>query len=134
MLRHALTLAPRLHDGSPNALLAQLEQRQGLQEESRFELGQARRLNRLRDPWPTQIELLYRNHPAPKSNEWKALGLLALDRHEAWVALCAATRAMRLAPRDPAFLRMRAAALSRLGRPDEALAAMQAAHQLQPQR
>jgi Flp pilus assembly protein TadD len=128
MLRHALTLAPRLHDGAPNVLLAQLEQRQGLLTESRYELRQARWLNRLRDPWPTQMELLYRDHPPPTPGEWKMLGRLALDRHEVWVALCASTRAARLAPKDPDSLQIRAAALSRLGRPDEALAALQAAY------
>jgi tetratricopeptide (TPR) repeat protein len=126
MLRHALTLAPRLHDGSPNALLAQIEQREGLLEESRYEFGQARRLNQLRDPWPTQMELLYRDHPAPTLDEWRTLARLALDRHQPWNALCATTRALRLAPDDVKSLRMRAAALSRLGRPDEALTAMRA--------
>jgi tetratricopeptide (TPR) repeat protein len=130
MLRHALTLNPRLHDGSLNALLSQIERTRGLLAESRYELREVKRLNELRDPWPTQMELLYREAPAPTLREWKTLGQMALHRHEPWVALCAATRANRVAPFDPEVFQMRATALSRLGRADEALRAMLAARHL----
>ncbi len=128
MLLHSLTLSPRLEYGAVNATLHQVEQREGLNLESRFEVRRNRELRTPHDDWASRDKILYLAHPAPTLAEWKTLGDLALGQHETWIALCAAVRASRLAPRDPAVWRLMAAAWHRLGQRDEALAAMMTAH------
>jgi tetratricopeptide (TPR) repeat protein len=129
-LLHALTLAPRVLEGTPNALLAQLEARQGLSRESAFETRQYMRLRALKDAWPNQIKAMRQESPEPGLTAWKRLAQTALDRHETWVALCASRRATRLAPHDPASWRLLAAANKRFGWFFEALDAMRQADRL----
>jgi tetratricopeptide (TPR) repeat protein len=129
-LLHALSLNPRVLDGAPNALLTQLYAQQGRTWESRFEAQWYQRIRALKDPWPSLLKSLRQEHPAPSSADWKALGEMALRRHENWIALCAFTRYVRLSDAAPAAWRDLAAAQKRFAWFDEALASMRRAHQL----
>lgn len=123
-LMHALSLDPRVLDGTPCALLAQIDRRHGRLEEAKFEERQYVRLRQAKDDWPNRLKAMRQITPAPSAVEWRILGEMALERREEWIALCASTRALRLAPHDAALWQLRAAALKRFGRFDEALAAM----------
>ena len=124
MLLHALTLGPRVLDGAPNAQLAQLYRQQGLGSESQFQESQFQRLRKLKEGWPSLLKVLRQDRPL---QDWTALGEMALDRHETWIALCAFRRCTRLAPQDPATWRHLAAAEKRAGRFEESLFAMRRA-------
>ena len=129
-LLHALTLSPRVLDGAPSALLAQLYRKQGKTRESQFEARHYQRVRALKETWPTLLKLLRQTSPAPGSRDWQALGAMALRRHENWIALCAFTRRVRIAADDPSAWRELAAAQKRFGWFDEALASMRRAHLL----
>ncbi|HLV78994.1 MAG TPA: tetratricopeptide repeat protein, partial [Chthonomonadaceae bacterium] len=71
LLLHALSLAPRVLDGTPNAQLAMLYRQRGQIPESQFEEAQFERLHRLKDDWPSLLKLLRSDGPLAG---WKALG------------------------------------------------------------
>lgn len=128
MLLRALTLDPRVMEGTPNIQLAQLYRMQGRTEEQQFEMAQYQRMRQLKDGWPALLKAM--RQPGRPAQDWKALGKRALQRHETWIALCAFSRAARLASNDPAVWRSLAAAQKRSGWFDEALASMLKAHRL----
>jgi tetratricopeptide (TPR) repeat protein len=128
-LLHALTLNPRVMDGTPNALLLQLYQRSEETREGRFEAQWYQRVRALKETWPTLLKTM--RQPNASSSDWKALGEMALRRHENWIALCAFTRRVKLAPSDPVARAELAMAQKRLGWFDEALESMIKAHSLQ---
>ena len=126
-LLHALTLNPRVMDGSVNVMLVQLYQRTGAQQESRFEEAWYRRVRQLKDSWPTLLKSLRQAPSASTASEWKALGELALRRHESWIALCAFHQWTLQRPTDAAAWQDLAAAQKRFGRFDDALDSMRKA-------
>ncbi len=121
---HALTLDPRVLEGVPNVQLAQLYQKDGRTQESAFEASWYNRLHQLKEAWPPLLKALRQDRPV---QDWKALGEMALNRHETWIALCAFTRATRLAPSDPTLWEGLAAAQKRSGWFEEALTSMRKA-------
>lgn len=127
-LLHALGLYPSVLESAPMGQLVQIYQRLGWDREKRFEEKQYQWLRKLKDDWPIQLKTMRKESAV---SEWKALGETALNRHETWIALCAFERTVRLSPKDPDAWRLLAAALKRLGRFDEALAAMRRATLLQ---
>ena len=130
MLLRALSADPRVLEGTPNIQLAQLYRMQGRTREQQFEQAQYQRMRQIKDGWPALLKAM--RQPERPVQDWKALGERALQRRETWIALCAFSRAARLAPNDPAVWRSLAAAEKRLGRFDEALNAMRRAHRLAP--
>ena len=128
-LLHALSLSPRVLDGTPNVQLAQIDRQQGRLPESQFEETQYQRLHRLKDDWPSLLKLLRSDGPLPA---WKALGQAALDRRETWIALCAYVRCTQKAPHDAAGWFSLAAAEKRMGWFEEALAAVQRGRAIGP--
>jgi tetratricopeptide (TPR) repeat protein len=117
-LLHALTLWPRVLEGTPHARLVQLYQRQGKAPEVRFHAAQYQALRRVKERWPTLLKALRQDRPLA---EWKELGDTALLRRENWIALCAFHRATQLAPKDPSVWRSLAAVYKRMGYFEEAL-------------
>jgi tetratricopeptide (TPR) repeat protein len=128
-LLHALTLSPRVMDGTPSVLLLQLYQRNGSTLESQFEAQWYRRMRSLKDTWPTLLKTMRQPYSASAA-DWKALGETALRRHENWIALCAFTRRVRLAKTDSNAWQELAMAQKRFGWFDEALDSMIRAHAL----
>jgi len=129
-LLHALTLYPRVLDGAASVQLAQLYRRDGRAAESQFETTWYEKVRGLKESWPTLLKAMRQINPQPSVGDWKALGELALRRHENWIALCAFTRRLRLTPRDPLAWEKLAATQKRFGWFDEALASMTRANAL----
>ncbi|HZT42869.1 MAG TPA: tetratricopeptide repeat protein [Chthonomonadaceae bacterium] len=126
LLLHALTLTPRVLDGTPNAQLAMLYRQRGQMPESQFETAQYERLHRLKDDWPSLLKLLRSDGPL---SAWNTLGRTALDRHETWIALCAYVRCTQKAPQDAKCWFGLAAAQKRSGWFEETLHSVQRGQQ-----
>jgi tetratricopeptide (TPR) repeat protein len=114
-LLHALTLDTRVLDGVPCVLLARLYQQMGLAAESAFENGEYARIHKMKESWPTLLKALRQVNPPPSATDWEALGTLALQRRENWIALCAFTRETRMAPGRAAAWRGLGATQKRFG-------------------
>jgi Flp pilus assembly protein TadD len=126
-LLHALTLDSRVLEGVPNIQLTQLYQQQGRTPESAFETKWYNRLHTLKEAWPPLLKALRQDRPV---QDWKALGEMALNRHEKVIALCAFTRATRLAPNDPTLWQGLAAVQKRFEWFEAALTSMRKAYLL----
>ncbi len=122
MLLRALTLNPRVMDGTPSALLLQLYQRSANTYEGQFEAKWYQWVRTLKETWPTLLKTM--RQPEAPAADWQALGEMALRRHESWIALCAFTRRVRTSPTDPVAWQELAMAQKRLGWFDEALESM----------
>jgi tetratricopeptide (TPR) repeat protein len=127
-LLHALTLWPRVQDGTPHARLVQLYQREGKTPEVRFHAAEYQKLRRIKERWPTLLKALRQDRPLA---EWKELGDTALLRRENWIALCAFHRVTQLAPKDPSVWRSLAAVYKRMGYFEEAFNAVLHARRLE---
>jgi tetratricopeptide (TPR) repeat protein len=128
-LLHALTLSPRVLDGTPDVLLAQLYQQQGLTLEANVHNERYRHLRAMKDAWPPLMKAMRQERP---ERDWLALGAAALDGHEDWIALCAFHQSTQRAPQDPVAWRSLAEAQKRFGQFEQALEAMRKAHLLTP--
>lgn len=112
-LYQALSLWPRVQDGTPHlklvSLLGSSPETKGLRD---FHANEYRRLRTLKDGWPTSLKLL---RSSGTGKQWLTFGRAALDRHENWYALCAFQQATKLLPKDPVALRGLASARWRNG-------------------
>ena len=111
-LYHALSLGPRVQDGTPHLKILSLLGASETPALRAFHTTQYRRLRELKDGWPTALKLL---RVAGTGEQWLEFGTLALNRHENWLALCAFQQAVKKLPNDPAGYRGLAAARWRRG-------------------
>lgn len=121
-LLRALGLSPRALDGTPDIQLARLYRLEGRKEEAELHERRYAELRRGKDAWLRLLPVL-RDEGAPAAR-WRELGQAALSGGEPWVALCAFVQLTRREPGEAAAWEGLAAAQRRLGRFDEALAAM----------
>lgn len=124
-LLKALTIDPRILDGTANFTLAQIYQKQGRTAESQFEQVQYTRMQRLKDGWLAMMKAFRKDTSAA---EWKQLGERALLRHDNWIALCAFHQAATLAKGDHSAWLGLAAVQKRMGRFEDSIASMQHAN------
>jgi tetratricopeptide (TPR) repeat protein len=120
----ALSLYPRVLDGAPHAVLAQLYQKRGRADETRFHVRLYETLRRDKERWPSLLKGLRQDLPLA---DWKELAALALERRENWIARCAIHGGLRLSPQDSMLLRSLATVEKRDGRFLSALHAVQEA-------
>jgi tetratricopeptide (TPR) repeat protein len=112
-LHEALDRAPRVLDGEPSLHLARIYRHSGHALEAEFHERRYARLQGAKREWDRLVPALRRSSPA---TEYRALGRAALERGEAWVALCAFRRGAGLAPDDAEMRRGLAAARRLLNR------------------
>ena len=113
-LYQALSLWPRVQDGTPHLKLISLLSVADPAGLRAFHTAEYKRLRALKDGWPTALKLL-RAAGTGTGQQWLDFGRLALDRHENWIALCAFQQAVKMLPSDPAAYRGLAAARWRSG-------------------
>jgi tetratricopeptide (TPR) repeat protein len=113
-LYQALSLWPRVQDGTPHLKLISLLSAADPAGLRAFHTAEYKRLRALKDGWPTALKLL-RAAGTGTGQQWLDFGRLALDRHENWIALCAFQQAVKMLPSDPAGYRGLAAARWRSG-------------------
>ena len=113
-LYQALSLWPRVQDGTPHLKLISLLNTADPAGLRAFHTAEYKRLRALKDGWPTALKLL-RVAGTGTGQQWLDFGKLALDRHENWIALCAFQQSVKMLPNDPAGYRGLAAARWRSG-------------------
>ena len=111
-LYQALSLWPRVQDGTPHLKLISLLNPADPAGLRAFHTAEYKRLRALKDGWPTALKLL---RASGTGQQWRDFGQLALERHENWIALCAFQQAVKKLPKDPAGYRGLAAARWRSG-------------------
>jgi Flp pilus assembly protein TadD len=111
-LYQALSLWPRVQDGTPHLKLISLLNAADPAGLRAFHTAEYKRLRALKDGWPTALKLLRSSGTA---KQWLEFGQLALERHENWIALCAFQQALKLAPSNASAYRGLAAARWRSG-------------------
>jgi len=111
-LYQALSLWPRVQDGTPHLKLISLLNAADPASLRAFHTAEYKRLRALKDGWPTALKLLRASGTA---KQWLDFGQLALERHENWMALCAFQQALKLAPSNASAYRGLAAARWRSG-------------------
>ncbi len=124
-LQKALSIDPRILDGTANFTLAQIYQKQGRTAESEFEQAEYIRMQKLKDGWLAMMKAFRK---ITSVSEWKQFGERALQRHDNWIALCAFQQATKYSPTDKAAWRGLAAVQKRMGRFDDSVRSMQKAN------